>query len=69
MTLRYNYYFQAKGKQKEAMVLFHALPGTNPEVCKDCKRYCEDAPPHGVATRGILAMAHENLSFYEPKYT
>lgn len=67
--MRYNYYFQAKGRQKEAMELFQALPEKGPEVCKDCEGYCEDACPYGVATRGILTLAYQNLSFEKPEYT
>jgi predicted aldo/keto reductase-like oxidoreductase len=66
--LRYNYYFQAKGKQKEAMEMFRRLEGANPDVCKDCAGYCEDACPYGVATRGILVMAFKNLRFEKSEY-
>jgi predicted aldo/keto reductase-like oxidoreductase len=66
--LRYNYYFQAKGRQKEAMEMFRRLPGAQTYACKNCEGYCEDACPYGVATRGILAMAYQNLSFEEAEY-
>jgi len=67
--LRYNYYFQAKKEEKNAMNLYAALQGRKPDVCRDCPGYCEDACPYGVMTRGLLSMARQNLSFIKPSYT
>lgn len=61
--LRYNYYYMAKKKEKYAMKLYSELPGKKPDVCLDCEGYCENACPHGVMTKGLLAMAHQNLNF------
>jgi aryl-alcohol dehydrogenase-like predicted oxidoreductase len=62
--MRYNYYYSVKGRQKEAMEKYAALPGKKPaEVCGDCPGYCEDACSYNVATRSILAMAENHLSF------
>jgi hypothetical protein len=62
--MRYNYYYSVKGRQKEAMEKYAALPGKKPsEVCGDCPGYCEDACTYNVSTRSILAMAENNLSF------
>lgn len=66
--LRYNYYFQAKGREKDAIRLYRELPGAKPSACLDCAGYCEDACPHGVATRGILAAAHRNLDLESSLY-
>jgi len=67
--MRYNYYFTSKGQEKYAMQKYKELPGGKPDVCFNCEGYCEKACPYGVATRGILAMAHHNLSFDSPHYT
>jgi predicted aldo/keto reductase-like oxidoreductase len=61
--LRYNYYYQNKGDQKHAMDLYKNLRSAKPEACETCPGYCEDACPFGVAAKGLLAMAHENLKF------
>ncbi len=62
--MRYNYYYSVKGRQKDAMEKYAALPGKRPsEVCGDCPGYCEKACPYKVETRSILALAEKNLSF------
>jgi predicted aldo/keto reductase-like oxidoreductase len=61
--LRYNYYYQRKGDQKHAMELYRKLHSAKPEVCETCPGHCEDACPYGVAAKGLLAMAHDNLNF------
>jgi predicted aldo/keto reductase-like oxidoreductase len=66
--LRYNYYFQKKGDQKHAMGLYKNLRSTKPELCSSCPGYCEDACPYGVAAKGLLAIAHENLNFFDSSY-
>ena len=48
------------------MSLYTELPGSKPDVCLDCEGHCEDACPYGVMTRGLLTMAHRNLSFDKP---
>jgi len=62
--MRFNYYYTAKGRQKEAMEYYAGLPGKKPhEVCGDCPGYCEQACPYGVKTRSVLAMAERNLQW------
>ncbi len=61
--LRYNYYYQKKGDQKRAMGLYKNLKSAKAEVCESCPGYCEDACPYGVAAKGLLAVAHDNLNF------
>jgi predicted aldo/keto reductase-like oxidoreductase len=60
--LRYNYYYQNKRDEKEAMKLYAGLPGKKAEVCVECPGYCEDACPNGVSARSLMTMAHQNLS-------
>lgn len=60
--LRYNYYYQTKKNEKEAMKLYSHLPGKKAELCLNCPGYCEEACPKGVSARSLMAMAHQNLS-------
>ncbi|MFO7754629.1 MAG: hypothetical protein R6V34_01460 [Bacteroidales bacterium] len=48
------------------MSLYTELSGSKPGVCLDCEGYCEDVCPYGVMTRGLLSLAHRNLSFDKP---
>jgi predicted aldo/keto reductase-like oxidoreductase len=61
--MRYQYYFHAQKREKTAMQQYQKLPGSKPDVCKNCPGYCEQACPYGVATKGLLALAHQNLNF------
>ena len=61
--MRYEYYFGAKGRQKEAMGLYAALgESRGAGGCADCAGYCEAACPYGVAIQARLLMAHEDLA-------
>ncbi len=66
--MRYNYYFQNKKQEKEAMQLYARLQDKSVEHCKGCPGYCEEACPFGVSTRSLLAMAHQNLTFEPDGY-
>jgi predicted aldo/keto reductase-like oxidoreductase len=59
--MRYNYYFQNKGREKYAMEWYGKLEGSQADVCSDCPGYCEEACPDDVLVRPMLAMAHDNL--------
>jgi predicted aldo/keto reductase-like oxidoreductase len=59
--MRYNYYYQKKGDQKHAMELYRKLNSSKPELCESCPGYCENACPYGVATKGLLSIANDNL--------
>ncbi len=61
--MRYQYYFHNKQQEKEAMKLYATVSGTRAEICQDCPAPCEEACPYGVHTKGLMAMAHEHLSF------
>jgi predicted aldo/keto reductase-like oxidoreductase len=60
--MRYNYYFQNKGREKYAMERYGELKGNQADVCSNCPGYCEDACPHNVLVRPMLSMAHDNLN-------
>ncbi len=63
--MRYNYYYTRKGRQREAIEKFAALPGNKPaEACMDCPGYCESACRYGVSTRAVLAAAENNLRIH-----
>jgi ferredoxin len=66
--MRYNYYFQNKKLEKEAMQLYAKILGNNADVCKECPGYCEEACPYGVSTRSLLAIAHQNLSLDQESF-
>ena len=61
--MRYEYYFSAKGREKEAMGLYAAVSdrGLDARECAGCAGPCEAACPYGVPIQAKLLMAHENL--------
>jgi len=68
--MRYHHYFMAQNRQKYSMQLYDELKGKKPDdLCATCQGYCEKACPYNVHIRGLLYMAHRNLSFNELKYT
>ena len=60
--LRFSHYFNAQGREREAMQKYAAIPGTNAEACKECSGICEKACPYGVPVQGMLLAAHHQLS-------
>jgi len=66
--MRYNYYFQNKKLEKEAMQLYAKIPGKNADVCKECQGFCEEACPYGVSTHNLLSIAHQNLSLDQESF-
>jgi len=62
--MRYNYYYEVKRREREAMEKYAKLPGEKPHIlCQNCPGYCEQNCPYGVSTRALLAAAHLNLSW------
>jgi predicted aldo/keto reductase-like oxidoreductase len=60
--MRYQHYFVAQGREREAMGNYAAVPGVNAKGCSQCQGFCESACPHGVPIQGMLCLAHEMLS-------
>lgn len=60
--MRYNHYFMAQGREKEAMVKYAAIPGNKADICSTCPGTCEKACPFNVPIQGMLISAHEQLS-------
>jgi len=60
--MRYNHYFMAQGREKEAMEKYAAIPGAGADQCRSCPGYCEDVCPYNVPIQGMLIFAHNQLS-------
>ncbi len=61
--MRYEYYFAAKGREKEAMGLYAALEeARDAGGCAGCSGPCEAACPYGVPIQSKLLVAHEIMT-------
>lgn len=60
--MRYAHYFDAQGNEKFAMEQYAGMRGASAEVCRTCPGFCEQACPHGVPVRGLLVLAHAQMS-------
>ena len=60
--MRFNHYFMAQGREKEAMLKYAKIPGARADVCGSCPGHCEKACPYNVPIQGMLITAHEHLS-------
>ena len=60
--MRYNHYFLAQSREKEAMLKYSQIPGARADVCCDCPGHCERACPYGVPVQGMLLLAHHQLT-------
>lgn len=61
--MRYNHYFIAQGREKEAMRKYAALSAPKANRCIQCSGHCEAACPFGVPIQAFLALAHNRLTF------
>jgi predicted aldo/keto reductase-like oxidoreductase len=61
--LRYGHYFDAQGREKQAMAKYASLAPTDGRGCADCDAPCEEACPYGVPARALLTRAHSRLTF------
>jgi len=60
--MRYQHYFAAQGREREAMNLYSRIPGARAEACRDCSGFCEAACPYKVPVQGMLLLAHGLLT-------
>jgi predicted aldo/keto reductase-like oxidoreductase len=60
--MRYNHYFMAQAREKEAMLKYSRIPGARADVCSQCSGHCEQACPYNVPIQGMLLLAHNQLS-------
>jgi|WetSurMetagenome_2_1015567.scaffolds.fasta_scaffold00003_224 uncharacterized protein len=59
--MRYNHYYIAQSRKKDAIQQYSALKGIKASKCNNCEGYCEAACPYGVAAQALLTAAHKNL--------
>lgn len=60
--MRFDYYFQEKNREKYAMEQYASLNSSKANLCYNCPGYCESVCPFHVPIRGLLAVAHRNLT-------
>ncbi len=60
--MRYAYYFECQGREKDAMVKYHRLEGKDGSLCLKCDGQCAGACPHGVDIQANLVQAHGHLA-------
>lgn len=60
--MRYNHYFDANGSEKYAMEKYAALDAARADACRDCNGHCETACPFNVPVKGLLQIAHQQLT-------
>lgn len=60
--MRYAYYFQCQGREKDAMAMYSRLKGHDATNCFTCKAPCVKACPHNVDVPTQLLRAHTLLT-------
>lgn len=60
--MRYNHYFEANESEKYAMEKYAALSSAKADKCLACPGFCESSCPHGVPVKGLLSLAHDQLT-------
>lgn len=60
--MRYNHYFRAQNREKQAMLKYKFMSGTHANVCSNCSGPCEKACPYDVPIQPLLVMAHQTLT-------
>jgi predicted aldo/keto reductase-like oxidoreductase len=60
--MRYQHYFLAQRREKEALGLYAGIPGVRAEACQNCPGHCESQCPYGVPIQGLLIAAHDTLT-------
>jgi predicted aldo/keto reductase-like oxidoreductase len=60
--MRYNHYFVAQGREKEAMLKYAALRAPKADSCKHCFGHCEAVCPYGVPIQGLLVLADNRIT-------
>ncbi len=60
--MRYNHYFIAQGREKEAMLKYASLIAPKADHCRQCSGKCEAVCPYGIPIQGLLVLAHDRLT-------
>jgi len=61
--MRYAYYYQCQGREKDAMQKYARLAGLDASHCMNCDAPCLSACPYGVQVQANLLQAHSLLTF------
>jgi len=60
--MRYAYYYEGQGRQKDAMKLYAGLQGRNAGACRDCVADCSGACPYGIDILPNMLQVHDLLT-------
>jgi predicted aldo/keto reductase-like oxidoreductase len=60
--MRYAYYYEGQGRQKDAMELYAGLRGSNAAACRDCAGDCSGACPYGIDILPSMLQVHDLLT-------
>ena len=61
--MRYAYYYECQGREKDAMQKYTRLEGLDATHCMTCDAPCLTACPYGVQVQANLLQAHSLLTF------
>ena len=60
--MRYAYYYEGQGREKDAMKLYSRLSATETTACDRCAGECAGACPYGIDILPSLLQAHDMLT-------
>jgi predicted aldo/keto reductase-like oxidoreductase len=60
--MRYAYYYEGQGREKDAMARYARLNGVDGSACADCSAPCAGACPFGVDVQPQMLQAHALLT-------
>ena len=60
--MRYAYYFEHQSREKDAMVLYRELDGSDASHCLGCSAPCNGSCPYGLDVQANMLEAHTRLS-------
>ena len=61
-VMRYAYYFENQAREKDAMVLYRELEGSDASSCLGCSAPCSGSCPYGLDVQANMLEAHTRLS-------
>lgn len=61
-VMRYAYYFEHQSREKDAMVLYRELDGSDASHCLGCSAPCNGSCPYGLDVQANMLEAHTRLS-------
>ena len=60
--MRYAYYFECQGREKDAMLEYEALDEGDASLCIGCHAPCSGACPYGIDIQSTMLQAHSLLT-------